>query len=138
MPRSVAKIDKAAITVAHADPTLSNYQIGKRLEEMGVMPRRSEIYTRLRKSTYLRGELAQIRAHHRERLSRTIVPLALDTQEKVLKNKDLSPQAKFPYVKLALDKEFGEGAPAPASTIHIGTIQAIIQGNLLGSGDKAD
>ena len=63
---------------------------------------------RLKKSDYLRAEITQIRANHREKASRELTPLALDIHKKALKSKELTIKEKREWVSMAEKLEFGE------------------------------
>ncbi len=126
--------DKKALALLTQDPTLTPYQIGKKLKAQGKALSRNHIYSRLKKSDYLRTEFARIEKYHMEQLHRDTYPLAAKRMNKALKNKELDDNKVFPYVKLAYDKVHGETHKhVPAPTISVGNIekmQVIINNDL--------
>lgn len=110
------------------EPTASNCRIGNKLKDLGVTKDQHVAYKKLKSNEYLAGEIATIRENHAQRLSREIVPDALKETKRAINDKKLAPGVKLGYVKLALDKEFGEqgNRPQPAPSINIGQVQAVI------------
>ena len=100
--------DEAMSMVAQTNPELSNHQIGCKLKDMGVIAHPNSVYKRLKKSDYLRAEITQIRANHREKASRELTPLALDIHKKALKSKELTIKEKREWVSMAEKLELGE------------------------------
>ena len=92
---------------------------------MGVISNPSSIYKRLKKSDYLKADIAQIRLNHRQALSRELVPLAIKNTKKALKDKDMAASVKLGYTKLVMDKEFGEdrGPSVQVDKIQIAQLQ---------------
>ena len=102
------KIDRAAVLVATQDPELNDYEIGKRIVDLGVCKHPSSVYKRLNRSDYLCGDIAEIRQNHRQTLTRELVPLAIQNTKKALKSDEIADSVKLGYTKMVMDKEFGE------------------------------
>lgn len=138
--KKLNKIDQGIIMAVKDNPELSNYQIGKKLHELGVVGHPLSVYHRLTKNDLMKKELAEIRRAHREQLSRELVPLAIKQTKAALKSKELNDKDKFSYTKLVLDKEFGEDHHhnIAVDKVQIGQLaiyQGLIQQNL---GNKED
>jgi len=78
-------LEQRAIQLVKENPMLSNYQIGKKLKELGASANARSIYVRLKKNEYLNGEIEKIRQANLEMMSREIVPEALKIHKKALK-----------------------------------------------------
>lgn len=116
--------DKKAIALLSQNPTLTPYQVGKQLKDLGKAQSRTHIYDRLKKSDYLRSEFDRIEKYHMEQLHRDTYPLATKRMNKALKNKDLDDSKVFPFVKLAYDKVHGEThRHVAAPTINVANIE---------------
>jgi len=126
--------DKNALALFKEDPTLTPYQIGKKLKALGKAKSDTHIYRRLKRSEYLSAEFARIEKYHMEQLHRDIYPIAAKRWKKALKDKKLSAKDVMPYVKLAADKVFGETHKHVGQrTINIASVermQAIIGNDL--------
>ena len=127
------KIDQAIVNLAVADPTLTNNAIANKLINIGLTNTHTTVYNRLTKKDYLRGEIDEIRANHREQISRELMPLALTVTRKALKSKDISEKDKHPYVAMVVKSDLGDqGADTKPATInieHLERMQVIMRGN---------
>jgi len=144
MPKNIPKspknsgkptaIDKAIELVVKDDPGASKAEIANKIVDLGLTKHRTAVYRRLQKSDYLHKEIHAIRDHNRQYLDRIIVPNALKTIDKAVKSKELDEKAKFPYVKLAVDKSFGDiHHVEQPSVVHIDAInnaQFLIKGDI--------
>lgn len=86
-PKRLTKQQAKTIELVRADPLASNYEIGKELKVLRVAENSQSIYSNLRKSEYINGEITRIRDHHIERMSREAMPAAIDVHIERLKSK---------------------------------------------------
>ena len=129
----LSRIDEAILMVTESHPDWSQYQVNQKLQDLGVTANKISPYQNLKKNEYLTKKIEEIKAHHRETLSRILVPEAIKVAKKALKS-DMDPKDKLGYVKLTLDKEFGEDR-SPVThidKIEVGQIQVLIQQSLEG------
>ena len=126
------QIDKAIVNIATADPTLTNNAIANRLINIGLANTHTTVYHRLTRRDYLRRDIEQIRANHREQISRELMPLALKVTRKALKSKDMSEKDKHPYVAMIVKSDLGDqGAdnkPTMINIEHLERMQVIMAG----------
>jgi hypothetical protein len=103
---------------------------------MGTTKHVQAVYRKLTKKEYRTAEIQTVRDSNRQLLDRIIVPDALMVMKKAVKDKDLSYKEKLPYVKLAVDKSFGDiHHTEQPSVVHIDSInnaQFIISQDLKG------
>jgi hypothetical protein len=102
------KLDKAIDLVVSQDPGMPKGEIANRVIDIGAAKHKESVFRRLRKRDYKHGEISTIRDYNRQYLDRLIVPKALKVMDKAIKADDISDKDKYPYVKLAIDKSFGE------------------------------
>ena len=132
------KIDKAALMLTRENPEMTNHEIGKQVAGLGIIKHPSSIYKRLKRSDYLARDIAEIRQHHRETLSRELVPLAIKNTKKALKSDDIADSIKLGYTKMVMDKEFGEdrGPTVNMDKVQIAQLQVyqtLVHQNLQGA-----
>ena len=108
IPENISKLDRNILSATKAldNPTKSN--IANHVVSLGGAAHIQTVYKRLKLKDYLHAEIGTIRDHNRQLLDRTIVPDALKVMHKAIKSKVLDEKAKLPYVKLAVDKSFGD------------------------------
>ena len=124
-----AVINDAILTAVAHNPNATNKAIGRHVRDTGLIGNENQIYVKLRKSDYLTREIDAIRAHNRETLERTVVPLALSVTHKALKSKDIPLKDKQPWASMALKQGMGSepGESTAPSMINIDKMQVIIQ-----------
>lgn len=127
--------DKISVALATQYPDETFYKLSKRLEDIGTVKKSNTANVKFSKRKYLSAEINEIRKAHQERRIRVVTPLAFDIWEKALKSDDLDDVKKFPYVKLAIDKQFADTAPVGAVQINIGQIQALISQQIEAAGN---
>lgn len=123
------EIDNKILNIVTADPTINGNQIGNKLIQLGVVKSPQSVYARLKKNTYLHGEIQKLRDAIKEDHSRTIFPLAHKRMKQALKNKDLHDKDVFQYVKLAYDKELStkeENTGNHVESVNIESLQVLI------------
>jgi len=114
------QIDKAIVNIATADPTLTNNAIANRLINIGLANTHTTVYHRLTRRDYLSRDIEQIRANHREQISRELMPEALKVTRKALKDKAMSAKDKHPYVAMIVKSDLGDqGADSKPTMINI-------------------
>lgn len=119
------QLDTSIIIHAMANPNDNQYQLGKKIQKMGIADQ-STVYRRLQKNAYLRGEIQKIRQFNSEFVSRELIPEALKIHKKILKDQDIEPIKKKDWVFQAEKMEFRLDQPAPAgNTINIQTIERL-------------
>lgn len=106
--KNVSKIDKAIDLVVSQNPGMPKGQIANEVIALGSAKHKESVFRKLRKRDYKVGEIGTIRDYNRQYLDRIIVPDALKVMKNAIKSKDLPIKDKQPWVKLAVDKSFGE------------------------------
>jgi hypothetical protein len=131
----LSKYDTAALSLIHANPSLTPGAVAQTLIKSGLAKSPSTIYERFRKNDYFKAEFDAVRKNIEQQMVRELAPLALKEHKKALKDKTLHARDKFPYVKLALDKTTADKRDtAGDSPIKIGSVerlQVLFQGTLL-------
>ena len=129
LPEILTPIDKAALLIGKDNPTLTNAEIAHEVVGLGITKHPESVFRAFVKRDYVSKELGKVRANHRDRMSRLIVPMALQAIYNALRpSSKLSQKDKYPWVKLVVDKEFGEEQPIrPARTVPVSQIQNFIQ-----------
>ena len=113
-------IDKAICNIVQVNPEATPNEISRRLNNTGTIISHQAIYHRLKKRDYLRRDIEQIRANHREQISRELMPEALKVTRKALKDKTLSAKDKHPYVAMIVKSDLGDqGADTKPQVINI-------------------
>lgn len=133
MRRKYTKKQIATIKLIKEDPEASNYAISKKLMDNQGVKSTMYVDTLVKTSKRVAKDISIIREKNAETLSKKIVPKALKRLTEGLKTKELDLKERFPFIKLALDKEFGTDdrkRPVSPPTIHIDKIQAIIANTL--------
>jgi len=102
------RIDNAILALAKHEPNLTKRQLGLKLKELGAVKHQNTVYKRLKKSDYLRSELAEIERKINEELHRDLYPLASKRVKHALKSKEYNDLQVKEYVKLVFDKVHGE------------------------------
>lgn len=123
------EIDKTIVDVAKYNPEYTNNQIANKLKDIGKIKSLNTVFNRIRKNTYLHGEISKVREAIKEDHSRVIFPLAHKRMKQALKNKDLHDKDVFQYVKLAYDKELSTKEEATNITnqqVNIDSLQVMI------------
>ncbi len=137
MVKELSTYDKKALQLYKEDPTMSMYKLGKKMQRLGHSASERSIYQRLKRSDYLRTELAKIEQYHIEQLHRDDYPLARKRVRKALKDKELNEKEVFSYVKLIYDKVHADKhhnlGPGFISIDTITNIQMMIKKDI---GDK--
>lgn len=129
MGKRRTKAQIRAVQLVKEDPEASNYEISKKMIESGHTSRTMYLDQAVVSNKRMKADIAIIRERNAEELTREIVPVALKKLKTGLKTRELTIKERFPYVKLALDKEFGTDEskrPVQPMTINIEKIQAII------------
>ena len=114
IPKNISKIDNAVLSTIRLNPLATNGQIASNVVALGASKYPENVYRRIAQKDYLKREIDLIRNHNRQRLDREIVPDALKYMHKAIRLKHLSEEdkalykAKEPYIKMAVDKSFGE------------------------------
>lgn len=129
MPKHKSKVDHVSTIVkgmVEYNPLLSDIQIAEQMSDLGLAPDKYTAQRKIARRRQLQEDIAAIRAKNFDILNRDIVPLALKIHKKALKSKKLSDKEKFPYVKLAEDKVFGEQLTI-SSNVPLVEVQALIQ-----------
>ena len=129
MPKRKTKVDilaEAAKGMLEFNPLLSDNQLNQQLAEVGFAPDKYHAKTKIGRRRSLQEDIAQIRARNFDILNREIAPLALQVHKRALKSTTLNDKEKFPYVKLAEDKVFGEQITI-SSNVPLIEVQALIQ-----------
>ena len=129
MRKKHPNINTLAKSIAIQDPLKCNYVIAKEISKLLPDMSPQAANAKISKNRSLRADLDAIRAQHTEVLNREIMPVAMQVWQDVLKDSDESAGAKFPYVKLAVDKVLRDATPL-TPTINIGQIQAYIAGKM--------
>jgi hypothetical protein len=139
----VDRLTTAILTKVKAAPGSTRADIARHCVQIGAAKHLPTVYNKLRKSEYLRAEIQKIRDANRQYLDRLVVPDALKVMHKAIKSKELSDderkllKAKEMYVKLAVDKSFGEirhsETPSAVNIANIERLQVAIAADL---GDK--
>ena len=132
--KKASKIDQAVTLTLQANPNANKAQIVKNCIALGAAKHPQAVYNRLRKKDYLQAEIQTVRDSNRQYLDRIIVPKALKSVQKAINNKDLDEKGKFPYIKLAIDKSFGDihhtEAPQVVNIESIQNAQFLIKADL--------
>ena len=127
---NLSKTDMKIMELVKKDPTMTNYEIGKHLRDIGVSKSERSVYCRLKKNDYLSREIDQIRQANFEMMSREVVPEALQIHKRVLKNKKIPDEKKKDWVALAEKVEFGidelKRPPQPPQQVNLIAIQQMI------------
>jgi len=120
--------DKQVLNIAIANPELSPCAIDRKISKINGTNQTFNIYKRLKKSDYLRAELARIQEYHRQCLTREIMPLAVQKHKKLLKDKELSKGLQLQAVKLAYDAEWKIDQPnvIQGTTINIKDLKVLV------------
>jgi hypothetical protein len=128
----LTEYDKQALAVALANPTLTPCAIDRKIAELNKTQQTFNIYKRLKKSEYLRAELARIQEYHRQYLTREIMPIAVAKHKKLLKDKDLAKGLQLQAVKLAYDAEWKIDQPQHqgSTTINIKDLRVLVNQDL--------
>ena len=114
------QIDKAICNIVQVNPEITTNQIAQRLRNTGTIISHQAIYHRLKKRDYLSRDIDQIRANHREQISRELMPEALKVTRKALKDKAMSAKDKHPYVAMIVKSDLGDqGADTKPTMINI-------------------
>ena len=114
IPKNISKIDNAVLSTIRLNPLATNGQIASNVVALGASKYPENVYRRIAQKDYLKREIDLIRNYNRQRLDREIVPDALKYMHKAIRLKTLSDEdkalykAKEPYIKMAVDKSFGE------------------------------
>ena len=118
-----SKMDNAILTVLQAEPSVTSSQLVNKVVQLGGAKHTTSVYKRLAKKDYLRAEIHAIRDNNRQFLDRIVVPDALNVMRKAIRSNELDEKGKLPYVKLAIDKSFGDiHHVEQPSVIHIDSI----------------
>lgn len=126
-------VRQQVLAMIKAEPGKPIIHFGRKCVKLGLLTNPNSIYAVVRNSNYMKGELQHIRSMNAEKLSRDIVPLALAETEAALRDKKYNRDKKFKFVKLAVDKEFGQDEnrrPIYPSMMSIQTL-TIIRNNAL-------
>ena len=139
-PIKLSKLDNAILTTIKANNTSSKSEIAHGVVGLGVTNHIQSVYNRLKQKDYLQAEIQRIRDYNRQHLDREIVPIALKQVKKVIKSKTLTAdeiklyKAKEPFIKLAIDKSFGDihhtEAPQVVNIESIQNAQFLIKADL--------
>jgi len=122
--KRLTKYDELAIQLVKSNPDLNNEQIGKEIVRLGASKNPKTIHHKWRVNDYLRAEIQAVRAHSREKLDRIMLPKALKVARKALDNNELTEKDKFRYVKLVVDKSFGDIVHTDQpQVVNVGTIE---------------
>ena len=123
--------EQKAIQLVQADPAASNYQISRELESLGYTNGDNYLSARLAKSNELALEVTKVRERNFQKLQQDITPVALEVLQDAVTSTKISKQNKFKWIKLALDKSFGDQgnqvAPSPLQ-VNVDSIQVYIAG----------
>ena len=127
-PPKLIEYDKQVLNIAEAHPDWSLNQIDCQVAKVRGVDHSNRIYKRLKKSDYLRAELARIQEYHRQCLTREIMPLAVQKHKKLLKDKDLPKGVQLRAVKLAYDAEWKIDQPnvITGTTINIKDLKVLV------------
>ena len=129
-----SKLDLNILSATKALDNPTKASISKHVVALGGAKHIQTVYKRLKLKDYLRAEIQSVRDNNREYLDRIIVPDALKVTRKAIRNKDLTEKEKLPYVKLAMDKSFGEThhhtAPQQVNIKNIESIQVAISNDV--------
>ena len=114
------EIDQAIIHAVTLHPDSATNDIANKLIRAGTINSRDVVYKRLLKRDYLSRDIEQIRANHREQISRELMPEALKVTRKALKDKTMSAKDKHPYVSMVIKSDLGDqGADNKPTMINI-------------------
>ena len=105
--------DELILEVAKKYPEMNTNQLSCKLNDLGILGNKTELYRRKKNSELLAEGLPDVDRYWREHNSREIMPLAMKRTKKALKDHTLNEKEVFPYVKLAFDKQFGEDLSQP-------------------------
>ena len=131
----LTQTDKAFLNMSRAFPEDTAHQIGKRLQQAGIISNPIYANQLLRRKDYLRGEFEAIRQHNREYMERRLTPKALKIHEKVLSDKSIDPLDKKEWVFQAEKSLHSSELPVAAPpTINIESIQVRVKTNLAADG----
>jgi hypothetical protein len=139
-----SKIDKPLLMLAKQHPEMNLHQLGRELVDMGVCKDATSVYRRPRKSTFVAGELEEIRRKNFQMMSSEIVPEALKIHKKALKSRDLTLKEKQGWVQMAERAEFQydqSRAPVSKDTVNISQLQVyqtLVAKNLGGAGETIE
>ena len=123
LPDNLTNIDKAIVRTIQSGRGTTKSEIANHVVGLGITKHPESVYRRLAKKDYLSAEIHAIRDHNRQYLDRLIVPDALAYMKKTIKNKELDEKTKLPYIKLAVDKSFGDiHHVEQPSVVHIDAI----------------
>ena len=124
--------DKALVELRKKYPELTNYQLGKKLQELGIYSSKGQIYRRLKASDYLKTEFSELEKRVKEQVLREEYPLARKVVRKVLKDKDIDAKTQYNYTKLVYDHALGSkfNVPNIIGTINIQPVQVAISKDL--------
>ena len=127
-PPKLIEYDKQVLNIAEAHPDWSLNQIDCQVAKVRGVEHSNRIYKRLKKSDYLRTELARIQEYHRQCQTREIMPLAVQKHKKLLKDRDLPKGLQLSAVKLAYDAEWKIDQPSSTqgTTINIKDLKVLI------------
>ena len=96
-------------------------------QEMGVVAQPENAYRRLKNSQIKQLNRSEIRQHWQDKINYELTPLALKETKKALKNKKLDERAKYPYIKMVVDKAIADDQVAPQpSIVHIESLQMYV------------
>ncbi len=119
-------VDNVGINLMRHNPDASITQISKEMANMGLYAHPRTFQVKVSKKDYLRRDIAAIKKHHAETLTRLIIPLAIKTIQQAIKDKTLTYKDKYPWVKLVMDKEFRDDIPTlPGAKLTINQIQSM-------------
>ena len=113
-------IDRQIINIVTAEPDINNTTIANKLVNIGTYKTIDGLFKRLSRKDYLSRDIEQIRANHREQISRELMPEALKVTRKALKDKTMSAKDKHPYVAMIVKSDLGDqGADTKPQVINI-------------------
>lgn len=121
--------EQKALELVKQNPAASNYKISRDLEELGYTSGDTYLTQRILKNNELASEVAIVRERNYQKLQQDITPHALTVLEDAVTSDKISKQNKFKWVKLALDKSFGDTEskhPTSPAQVNVDTIQVYI------------
>ena len=130
--------DLAILDAVNEHPDASNFEIGKRV--FGSENSGRDIYKRLKVNDLLSLTIDTVRQYHSERMSRELVPMALDTLTDIMSGagEDIRPADKRGAADTVLrhSKEFRDEITPPSPMVPIQQMQVYINQVLIGGGEK--
>jgi hypothetical protein len=132
-PKNHTTTDDVISQMVRTYPNLNEHQIGKKIQQLGIIKHPETVYARLKKNEYLRADIAKIRANSAEYVSRVLAPAALEIHHKVLKDKDIPAKDKKDWVFQAEKLEFRTddlARPGSQVTVNIKDMRVLIQGDV--------